>query len=170
MTFQVQKAACSTCIYRKDSPLDLEKLEGEIADAYGGFNGYRECHHAAPGSGVCCRGFWNRHKDRFAAGQVKGDSHQIWRTQREQVNLASLRLFLRSSTGPNRAFEPQSLGRVLDPVRIAEGPTHDFGLSILGFGLRTETTRVSSPQAPARGEEFLVDSLHEGERTGPPTL
>ncbi len=103
-------------------------------------------------------------------GQVKGDSHQIWRTQREQVNLASLRLFLRSSTGPNRAFEPQSLGRVLDPVRIAEGPTHDFGLSILGFGLRTETTRVSSPQAPARGEEFLVDSLREGERTGPPTL
>ena len=84
MTFQVQKAACSTCIYRKDSPLDLEKLEGEIADAYGGFNGYRERHHAAPGSGVCCRGFWNRHKDRFAAGQVKGDSHQIWRTQREQ--------------------------------------------------------------------------------------
>ena len=58
----------------------------------------------------------------------------------------------------------------LDPVRIAEGPTHDFGLSILGFGLRTETTRVSSPQAPARGEEFLVDSLREGERTGPPTL
>jgi hypothetical protein len=106
----------------------------------------------------------------FVIGQVKGDSHQIWRTKREQVNLASLRLFLRSSTVPNRAFEPQSLGRVLDPVRIAEGPTHDFGLSILGFGLRTETTRVSSPQAPARGEEFLVDSLREGERTGPATL
>ena len=43
--------------------------------------------------------------------------------QRVQVNVASLRLFLRSSTGPNRAFEPQSLGRVRDPVRIAEGPT-----------------------------------------------
>jgi hypothetical protein len=42
---------------------------------------------------------------------AKGDSHQIWRTQRVQVNLASLRLFLRSSTGPSRAFEPQSLGR-----------------------------------------------------------
>ena len=47
----------------------------------------------------------------------------MWRTQRVQVNVASLRLFLRSSTGPNRAFEPQSLGRVRDPVRIAEGPT-----------------------------------------------
>src|SRR5271157_4228222 len=56
----------------------------------------------------------------------KGDSHQIWRTQRVQINVASLRLFLRSCTGPNRAFEPQSLeslGRVRYPVRIAEGPT-----------------------------------------------
>jgi len=48
----------------------------------------------------------------------KGDSHQIWRTQRVKVNVVSLRLFLRSSTEPNRAFEPQSLGRVRDPVRI----------------------------------------------------
>ena len=78
-----------------------------------------------------------------------------------QVNVASLRLFLRFSTGPNRAFEPQSPGRVRDPVRIAEGPTHDFGFSILDFGLRTEATGVSLPEAPARGEGFLVDSLHE---------
>ena len=67
--------------------------------------------------------------------EVKGDSHQIWRTQRVQGNVASLRLFLRFSTGPSHAFEPQSLGRVRDPVRIAEGPTHDFGFSILDFGL-----------------------------------
>jgi len=37
--------------------------------------------------------------------------------------VASLRLFLRPSTGPNRPFQPQSLGRVRNPVRIAEGPT-----------------------------------------------
>ena len=84
--------------------------------------------------------------------------------------MASLRLFLRSSTGPNRALEPQSLGGVCDPVRIAEGPTHHFGFSILDFELRTEATRVSLPEAPARGEGFLVDSLHEGERPGPRTL
>ncbi len=77
------------------------------------------------------------------------------------MNVASLRLFLRSSTGPNRAFEPQSLGRVRDPVGIAEGPTHDFGFSILDFGLRTEGTRISLPEAPERGEWFLVDSRHE---------
>src|SRR5271157_5874061 len=51
--------------------------------------------------------------DRFGtlvnSGVTKGDSHQIWRTQRVQVTGASLRWFLRSSTGPNRAFEPQSL-------------------------------------------------------------
>ena len=111
--------------------------------------------------------FPSRNKDRHWR-ELKGDSHQIWRTQRVQVNGASLRLFLRSSTGPNRAFEPQSLGRVRDPVRIAEGPAHDFGFSILDFGLRTEATRLSLREAPARGEGFLVDSLHEGERTGPP--
>src|SRR5271157_1232644 len=55
---------------------------------------------------------WPRPKaGKTMPGEMKGDSHQIWRirTQRVQVNVASLRLFLRSSTGPNRAFEPQSL-------------------------------------------------------------
>ena len=65
--FQVQAKACITCIYRKDSPLDLRKLEGEIADKYGGFHGYRICHHSGD---ACCRGFWNRHKDKFAMGQI----------------------------------------------------------------------------------------------------
>src|SRR5271157_1428866 len=65
----------------------------------------------------------DRPRHDWHAEKVKGDSHQIWRTQRVQANVESLRLFLRSSTGPNRAFEPQWLGRVRDPVRIAEGPT-----------------------------------------------
>lgn len=67
MTFRVQKTACSTCIYRKDSPLDLAQLEAEIADPHGGFTGHRICHHS---NDVCCRGFWNRHKDEFPAGQI----------------------------------------------------------------------------------------------------
>ena len=70
MTFRVQKAARSTCIYRKDSPLDIDRLEAQIADGHGGFNGFREWHHAAAASGVCCRGFWNRHRDEFAGGQI----------------------------------------------------------------------------------------------------
>ena len=90
--------------------------------------------------------------------RVKGDSHQILRTQRVQVTVASLRFF-RSSTGPNRAFEPQSLGRVRDPVRIAEGPTHDFGFSILDFGLRTEATRVSLPEALRSGESGTAPNV-----------
>ena len=67
MTFRVQSIACSTCIYRKDSPLDLKKLEADVADKFSGFKGYRICHHS---DDVCCRGFWNRHKDRFAMGQI----------------------------------------------------------------------------------------------------
>ena len=63
--------------------------------------------------------------------------------------------------GAEPCIRAQSLGRVRDPVRIAEGPTHDFGFSILDFGLRTEATRISLPEALERGEWFLVDSRHE---------
>lgn len=65
--FKVQKTQCETCIYRPDSPLDLKKLESEIADRHGGFNGHQICHHSED---VCCAGFWARHKDKFAVGQV----------------------------------------------------------------------------------------------------
>jgi len=68
--------------------------------------------------------------------EAEGDSHQIWRIQIIQVTVTSLRLFLRSSTGPNRAFQPQSLGRVRDPVRIAEGPTATDAATQRHFGFR----------------------------------
>ena len=69
---QVQSKQCSTCIYRVESPLDVAKLEAQCADPRmeGFFEKFRECHHAKRGSGVCCRGFWNRHKDRFTLGQL----------------------------------------------------------------------------------------------------
>ncbi len=65
--FKVQRKQCETCIYRKDSPLDLAQLEAAISDPYVGFRGWRICHHT---DDVCCRGFWNRHKDEFQMGQV----------------------------------------------------------------------------------------------------
>lgn len=70
MTFKVQEKPCSTCIYRKDSPLDIKSLEKQAADGFGGFKKFRECHHAERGSQVCCRGFWNRHKNKFQMGQI----------------------------------------------------------------------------------------------------
>lgn len=70
--FKVQARLCASCIYRKDSPLDLARLEGQIADPHmaGYFVTYRACHHAPPGSAICCRGFWNAHKDHFTGGQL----------------------------------------------------------------------------------------------------
>jgi len=70
--FTVQRRMCQSCIYKKDAPLDLAALEAAIADPHlpGYFTGYRECHHAAPGSGVCCAGFYQRYKDRFTLGQL----------------------------------------------------------------------------------------------------
>lgn len=65
--FKVQKKMCSTCIYRPDSLLDLAKLEDAVRDKYGGFSSHRVCHHS---DDVCCRGFWDRHKDEFTLGQV----------------------------------------------------------------------------------------------------
>ena len=69
MTFQVRKAACPTCIYRTDSPLDLEKQEAEVKDERGFMQGWRICHHD-DGREICCRGYWNRHADDFPVGQV----------------------------------------------------------------------------------------------------
>jgi hypothetical protein len=65
--FKVQKTKCATCIYRKDSPLDLKVLEAQIADDYGGFRGFRICHHSKD---ACCSGFWKAHKDEFQMGQI----------------------------------------------------------------------------------------------------
>lgn len=54
--FEVQKRQCATCIYRKDSPLDLKKLEAQIADPHGGFVGIGSAttrrQHAVTGSGA----------------------------------------------------------------------------------------------------------------------
>ena len=60
---------CATCIYRSDSSLSLKKLETDVADSHmkGYFKGYRICHHSKK---VCCRGFWDKHKDDFTAGQL----------------------------------------------------------------------------------------------------
>lgn len=68
--FKVQRRMCSTCIYRPDSPLDLSALEEAVRDAHIGFKKHRICHHAPGQSNICCRGFWEAHKDEFPAGQV----------------------------------------------------------------------------------------------------
>jgi hypothetical protein len=65
--FKVQRRMCTTCIYRPGSSLDIVKLENDVRDKCVGFKGYRICHHSKD---VCCRGFWNRHKDAFALGQI----------------------------------------------------------------------------------------------------
>ena len=70
MTFKVQKRMCETCIYRKGLGWNIEHLEEQVRDRYVGFKGFRECHHAKTRSGVCCAGFWTRHKDEFQAGQI----------------------------------------------------------------------------------------------------
>ena len=69
MGFQVQAKQCATCIYRKGLDWDLAALEAQIADKRmdGHFSGFRICHHSDV---ACCRGFWNRHKNHFDAGQL----------------------------------------------------------------------------------------------------
>jgi hypothetical protein len=68
--FKVQSKMCASCIYRSDSTLDIRELERQVADPRmeGFFRGYRSCHHAT--RAVCCRGFWNKHKNHFTAGQL----------------------------------------------------------------------------------------------------
>lgn len=69
---EVQATMCKTCIYRPTSALDVATLEAQIADPKmaGFFVGYRACHSAPDRRGVCCAGFWTRHRNAFAAGQI----------------------------------------------------------------------------------------------------
>ncbi len=100
---------------------------------------------------------------------IKGDSHQIWIIQIRQVPVASLPLFLRSSTGPNHPIQPQSLGRVRDPVRIAEGPTAiNAATQRRHFGFRLRLVDKLQPiggawQRPRREDgKRRVFALHTG--------
>ena len=70
--FRVQRRLCATCIYRRDSPLDVQALEAQIADPRlpGFFRSYRACHHTSGAESACCAGFWRRWKDRFTLGQL----------------------------------------------------------------------------------------------------
>ncbi len=77
-------------------------------------------------------------------GEVKGDSHQIW------------------TRGPNRAFEPQSLGRVRDPVRIAEGPTAmDAATQRRHFGFRLRLVDKLQPIGGGGGRGHPLSSTSE---------
>jgi hypothetical protein len=67
MTFKVQRRMCATCIYRPDSPLDLQRLEDQVRDPHIGFRSHRICHHS---DDACCAGFWAHHKDEFPMGQI----------------------------------------------------------------------------------------------------
>jgi hypothetical protein len=68
--FAVMDRLCSTCIYRGDLDWNLEHLEDQVRDKHMGFKGYRICHHQKRGGKACCRGFWNAHRNEFAAGQI----------------------------------------------------------------------------------------------------
>lgn len=64
---QVQSKQCATCIYLPHNAGMLPKLEADVTDGHGFYKGHRTCHHSKD---VCCRGFWNAHKDEFPLGQV----------------------------------------------------------------------------------------------------
>jgi hypothetical protein len=75
--FPVMKRQCETCIYSKawrelgGTPVAV--LEDQVREKHRGatgFKGSRICHSQEKGGKATCRGFWNRHKDEFAAGQI----------------------------------------------------------------------------------------------------
>ena len=61
---------CSTCIYRPESPLDLKKLEDDCRDEHGHLAKYRICHHHQDAAEVCCRGFWQAHREDSTPCQI----------------------------------------------------------------------------------------------------
>lgn len=71
--FKVRRKRCETCIYgpQSASGASVAQLEREVADPRmaGHFRGYRAC-HKHPSNDVCCRGFWDAHRNNFGAGQI----------------------------------------------------------------------------------------------------
>lgn len=65
--FAVQRAMCSTCIFRDDSPLHIEKILDDISDPNGGFLAHRICHHSHD---ACCAAFWARYRNDFQIGRI----------------------------------------------------------------------------------------------------
>lgn len=65
----VQAKRCRTCIFRKDSPLDLRALLDQVRDPrmHGHFKKARQCHHSKR---AICNGFWKAYKDHFDLGQL----------------------------------------------------------------------------------------------------
>lgn len=69
---RVQAKCCATCIFRKDSSLNLQKLLNDVREPgrggeMGYFRGYRVCHYSAD---AVCAGFWACFKDKFQLGQL----------------------------------------------------------------------------------------------------
>jgi hypothetical protein len=72
--FQVMSRQCQTCIYRKSwQGTPVKELEDQVRETHRGatgFKGSRICHSQERDGHATCRGFWNRHRDKFAAGQI----------------------------------------------------------------------------------------------------
>jgi hypothetical protein len=72
--FAVMAQQCSTCIYRKSwVGTPIEVLEDQVRETHRGatgFKGHRICHSQKRGGKACCRGFWNKHRNEFVAGQI----------------------------------------------------------------------------------------------------
>src|SRR5208337_2439748 len=78
----------------------------------------------------------------------EGDSHQIWRIQ---VTVASLMIVSSVFHEAQSSIQPQSLGRVCDPVGIAEGPTAiDAATQRRYFGFRLRLVDKLQPIGEAR--------------------
>ena len=60
---KVQKICCETCIYKPNSPFDLNELEQACRDNHGHFFTYRACHSHWPKNDVCCAGFYHTNGD-----------------------------------------------------------------------------------------------------------
>ena len=61
--FRVQKKMRSTCIFKPECTLNLDRLVKTAIKN----DTYRVCHHSDE---ACCRGFWERYKDSFNLGRI----------------------------------------------------------------------------------------------------
>ncbi len=67
---KIQKTKCNQCLFSKNRIVDAKRAAEVIRDALGK-DTYFNCHKAKiKGADVCCRGFWDAHKDNFNLGRI----------------------------------------------------------------------------------------------------
>lgn len=73
---KIQKTKCDQCLFTKNRIVTLERAKEAVKDILDN-DSYFCCHKSMDNNDVCCRGFWDAHKNDFSLGRLLQHLHII---------------------------------------------------------------------------------------------